>query len=263
MIGVENYNCVSIIPVTSGQHDLAQKLKTNKNSLGLVIAVSILALWSVNTFISLSSDLNLISLWKLLILVLLQTFLNTGLFITAHDGMHGLIYPFKSSVNDFIASMAVNLYALFSYQELRQRHFLHHLYPATDKDPDYHRDSRSSFWSWYVEFMTKYMNYQQLLKLLLLILVMVYIAQISWFNLIFCWLLPLILSSLQLFTFGTFLPHRRLEKYLPSISEIKSLNFSPFWSFIACYNFGYHWEHHHYPNLPWWQLSPIKIYLDD
>ena len=45
--------------------------------------------------------------------------------------------------------MAVNLYGLFSYQQLRTRNFLHHLDPVTDLDPDYHRDSDSSFLSWY------------------------------------------------------------------------------------------------------------------
>ena len=228
MMGVENNNCVSIVFVSNRQHHLTKKLNTPKNSWGLIIALSILTLWSINTFISLSSDLNLVSLWKLLILILVQTFLNTGLFITAHDGMHGLIYPVNSSVNNFMGSLMVNLYGLFSYQQLKKRHFLHHLYPATDLDPDYHHNSHSCFLSWYAQFMSKYMSYQQLLKLLFLVLTMVYLVKISWLNLIFCWALPLILSSLQLFTFGTFFPHRRLEKYHLSISQIKSLNFSPF-----------------------------------
>ncbi len=257
----ENTNCLSRISVAKEQNNLIQKLNTNKNSWGLMIALSILLLWGISTFICLSGNLDLMHPWRLLMLILLQTFLNTGLFITAHDGMHGLIYPFNRSINDFIGAMAVNLYGLFSYEELTKRHFLHHLHPATNLDPDYHDHDHDSFIRWYREFMTNYMSYQQLLKLLLLVTTMIYLAQVSWLNLLLCWALPLILSSLQLFTFGTFFPHRKLGEYLPSMSQIQSLNFSRFWSFIACYNFSYHWEHHQYPNLPWWQLSPMKIYL--
>ena len=93
--------------------------------------------------------------------------------------MHGLIYLVNSSVNNFIGSMAVNLYGLFSYQQLRRKHFLHHLYPATDLDPEYHHDSHSSFLSWYGEFMIKYMSYQQLWKFLFLVLAMIYLIKIS------------------------------------------------------------------------------------
>ena len=115
--------------------------------------------------------------------------------------------------------------------------------------------------SWYAEFMVRYMSYRQLSKFLLLALTMIYLVKISWLNLLLCWMLPLILSSLQLFTFGTFFPHRKLEKYHLSISQVKSLNFSPFWSFISCYNFSYHWEHHQYPQIPWWRLTKIQVNL--
>jgi beta-carotene ketolase (CrtW type) len=106
--------------------------------------------------------------------------------------------------------------------------------------------------------MRKYISWQQLSKLSLLVLGITYLGQISWLNLILGWGLPLILSSLQLFTFGTFFPHRRLETDGGNTHQIHSLNLSPFWSFIACYNFAYHWEHHQYPHLPWWKLSLVK-----
>lgn len=258
-MGEENRNCDPKTFVEKRQINIAKKFNKNHNSQGLMIALSILSLWSINTFVSLSSNLNMFSPWQLLIVILLQTFLNTGLFITAHDGMHGLIKPSNTSVNNFIGSLAVNLYGLFSYQQLKYKHLLHHLYPATDLDPDYHHDSHSNFVSWYGEFMMKYMSSQQLLKLLVFVLLMIYSMNVSWLNLILCWALPLILSSLQLFTFGTFFPHRQIDKAFSSISPIKSLNFSPFWSLIACYNFSYHWEHHQYPHLAWWQLSRMQV----
>jgi beta-carotene ketolase (CrtW type) len=30
------------------------------------------------------------------------------------------------------------------------------------------------------------------------------------------------------------------------------------WAFISCYFFGYHYEHHDQPYLPWWKLAAAK-----
>jgi beta-carotene ketolase (CrtW type) len=27
---------------------------------------------------------------------------------------------------------------------------------------------------------------------------------------------------------------------------------------MSCWFFGYHWEHHEHPRLPWWQLYSTK-----
>ena len=77
---------------------------------------------------------------------------------------------------------------------------------------------------------------------------------VSVINIFLFWVIPILISSLQLFTFGIFLPHRqRNEKYQDRHRAISN-NYSVFWSFITCYHFGYHWEHHQYPNLPWYKL---------
>jgi beta-carotene/zeaxanthin 4-ketolase len=31
----------------------------------------------------------------------------------------------------------------------------------------------------------------------------------------------------------------------------------------SCYFFGYHWEHHHSPATPWWELWKVKETLVD
>nr|MBA2748547.1 fatty acid desaturase [Tatlockia sp.] len=32
----------------------------------------------------------------------------------------------------------------------------------------------------------------------------------------------------------------------------------PTWlSFITCYHFGYHYEHHEHPDVPWWGLPKV------
>ena len=235
------------------EQGIKHPLKPINHKLSLIIALSIISLWLINTFICLHSDLNNFSLFSLFILILVQTFLSTGLFITAHDAMHGVVYPLNPHLNDFIGAIALNLYCLFSYQNFKKLHSLHHSFPGTNLDPDYHNGVHSGLWSWYIKFMKTYINWSVMLKLTLVINGLVYIFNVSRLNINFFWGLALFLSSFQLFIFGTFLPHRQQENG----ENIQSLNVSPFFSFIACYHFSYHWEHHQYPYLPWWRIPSM------
>ncbi|MTF39296.1 hypothetical protein GGC33_10195 [Cyanobacterium aponinum 0216] len=67
-------------------------------------------------------------------------------------------------------------------------------------------------------------------------------------------------SSLQLFFFGTFLPHRHHQDNQYSLGAIKSLHLPMLLSLITCYHFSYHQEHHRYPSLPWWQLPHLRVH---
>ena len=78
--------------------------------------------------------------------------------------------------------------------------------------------------------------------------------QIPVSNLFLFWIIPILISSLQLFTFSIFLPHRKMEGGYRNCHRATSSNYSVFWSLIACHHFGYHLEHHRYPNLPWYKL---------
>jgi beta-carotene/zeaxanthin 4-ketolase len=66
------------------------------------------------------------------------------------------------------------------------------------------------------------------------------------------------MSSFQLFLFGTFLPHREPINGYVNDCHSTSTSFSEFWSFISCYHFGYHEEHHDLPHLAWWQLPAAR-----
>ena len=68
------------------------------------------------------------------------------------------------------------------------------------------------------------------------------------------WGVPAILSSLQLFAFGTWLPHRRGEQPFADRHRARSSGFGWFASLLTCFHFGYHHEHHDMPHLPWWRL---------
>ncbi|BAQ65687.1 fatty acid desaturase [Geminocystis sp. NIES-3709] len=223
------------------------------NYWGLVIALVIISLWIVTVSLYQINDFTKVNYLVILLLILWQTFLNTGLFIIAHDAMHGLILPINIKFNHFIGTVALILYAFLFYENLRKKHLLHHRFSGTNLDPDFHNRDNSSFLSWYGEFMTQYLSFNNLFRLCSIVLIIAYYCEITWLHLLLFWALPLILSSLQLFFFGTFLPHRQNNEE-EGISSIQSLYLPKFWSLIACYHFSYHQEHHQYPWVPWWKL---------
>ena len=66
------------------------------------------------------------------------------------------------------------------------------------------------------------------------------------------WALPALLSALQLFYFGTYQPHRSDAAPFEDNHRARTVE-RPVWlSFLTCYHFGYHLEHHRYPWVPWW-----------
>ena len=77
-------------------------------------------------------------------------------------------------------------------------------------------------------------------------------------TLVLIYVLPLIISSWQLFVVGTLLPHRNNGHEIDGLHQPISLNLHPALSFAACYHFGYHREHHNYPAVPWHQLPEVR-----
>jgi len=93
--------------------------------------------------------------------VVVQTFLYTGLFITAHDSMHGTVFPASKAVNDVIGRVATILYALFSFRHMRTEHWKHHDHVASEGDPDFHDPEHPHPVRWYFRFMFHYMTVWQ------------------------------------------------------------------------------------------------------
>ncbi|OUL19053.1 beta-carotene ketolase [Nostoc sp. RF31YmG] len=224
---------------------------------GLVFAIIIISLWVASLTFLLSISYSKIPIWLIPIAIVWQMFLYTGLFITAHDAMHGAVFRKNPKINNFIGSLTVTLYAVFPYQKLLKKHWLHHRHPASKIDPDFYDGKSENAISWYFHFMKEYSNWQQLIVLNIVFNLAKYILHISEINLILFWCIPPILSSIQLFYFGTFLPHREpKDGYIyPHCSQTIAL--PTLWSFITCYHFGYHEEHHEYPHVPWWQLPSV------
>lgn len=224
---------------------------------GVVIALAIFSLWALSLSILLSIDVAALPIGVRIALVALQTFLYTGLFINAHDAMHGAIAPRNPRLNNFIGSLSIACYALFSYKSLLKTHWLHHQHPASETDPDFHNGQHKNPIAWYFQFMLNYWSWTRLLGLVVVFHTLRGLLHVSELNLILFWAIPAIASSVQLFFFGTYLPHREPRGGYQNSSRAQSMNWSTFFSFISCYHFGYHLEHHECPHVPWWALPQV------
>jgi len=219
--------------------------KSSVDPKGVIIASSIILCWAVSLFLLLQMQFS----WSnplVYLGILVQTHLYTGLFITAHDAMHGLVSTNKK-VNHMLGWFSAILFSYNFYWRLFPKHHEHHRYVATDKDPDYH--SSDNFFIWYFSFVKQYVTIWQILMMAVSFNILKLFIPTE--NLIAFWMLPAILSTLQLFYFGTYLPHKG-ESQNAHHSHSQSKNH--LWAFVSCYFFGYHFEHHDSPGTPWWRL---------
>lgn len=196
--------------------------------------------------------------------VVLRTLAQTGLFIVGHDAMHGVLLPERPRWNARLGAACLGLYAGLGYGRCHRNHLRHHRQEATPGDPDFHPDPSAGPLRWYRRFMGGYLGLGQMARLLLGWLLLAVLlhggAGLGWIQaghnvLLFC-TLPLLLSSLQLFAVGTYLPHRR-QRFGSGAATSLDL---PVWaSLVACYHFGYHKEHHEAPTLPWFALPRQRL----
>jgi beta-carotene/zeaxanthin 4-ketolase len=236
---------------------------------GILVASAIVALWIGSLAIVFAIDVSALLPFGIVPVILARTFIQTGLFIVAHDAIHGSILPGNRRINHWVGQFTLALYALLPYQKLAHHHWQHHLQPGSIGDPDFHDGIRDSLGAWYLKFMQEYLDFRQKvvlffgMKAIFFTLFLGFHVPIA--NLFLFWVLPIVLSSLQLFFFGTYLPHRSSGRPTPSSQHQNShnaisSNFPLFWSFVTCYHFGYHWEHHEYPKLPWYRLPSVRQY---
>lgn len=228
--------------------------KDNKiSSKGIYAATLVILCWLGFISFAFSYDTYLLNPWNIFI-VLILTHLYTGLFITAHDSIHGTVCK-STKLNEFIGRVCVILYACFSYTKLKEKHHHHHKYVTSEEDPDYHNNS---FFVWFWKFMKNYLAVKQLLIMALLYNLMNIFLGVPKLNLVLFWIVPPLLSSLQLFYFGTYLPHKNPEQ-IENEYKSRTQNINFFLGFLSCYFFGYHYEHHTRPSIPWWRLWREKM----
>lgn len=187
--------------------------------------------------------------------ILFQGYLFTGLFITSHDSMHGIVSGNKT-INDNIGRLSAFLFAGFSYSKLIKNHRLHHKYPCTEKDPDYCTKSQN-FFLWIARFFSGYVTLWQIITVGIIFNLLSLINGESrvWFY----YVVPSFLGTLQLFYFGTYKPHKKPHMGNMKPHNARSLPKNHILAMITCYFFGYHYEHHSHPNVEWWRLYKTKI----
>lgn len=234
------------------------------NYKGLSFAAIILGAWIWSLAVGLELDLGSCHPILIAILVAIKAFLHTGLFIVAHDSMHNILLAGRPEANRWIGSLMLFLYAGLDFDLCERNHKLHHQFPETENDPDFSPDSDSdtNIINWYAHFIGNYIHPLQLMQLSIGWSMIYWLA--SMINesplgnvLTFC-VLPLVLSSIQLFIIGTWLPHRHNNNASLNATP-RSLFLHPIVSFAACYHFGYHREHHESPSTPWFELPKLNL----
>ncbi len=248
----------------SGETTISGGELRRQSIIGLTLAVAIIAAWATLHvlgvfFVPLEAGL----IWLIVPMVLVQCWLYVGLFIVAHDCMHGSLVPFRPAVNRFVGQLCLTLYAGFDFDKLNRKHHRHHRHSGTADDPDFDETPPHGFWAWYYRFFTEYFGWREYLFISAVVVVYIAVLGAPLGNVLVFWALPALVSSLQLFTFGTYLPHRPEADPFADRHNART-NRYPWWlSLVTCFHFGYHHEHHLQPGVPWWRLPAAhREYLD-
>ncbi len=194
------------------------------------------------------------------VIVAAQSWLGAGLFIVAHDAMHGSLAPRWPRLNATVGQLCLGLYAGFRYAPLNHAHHEHHRAPGSADDPDFHVEQPRAFWPWFIAFFRRYFGRREFATLSVALGVYLLALRVSPLNAAVFWGLPAILSALQLFVFGTWLPHRHAASPFADRHNARSLGY-PWWaSLLSCFHFGgFHREHHLSPTTPWWRLPSVAM----
>ncbi|WP_343347513.1 fatty acid desaturase [Sphingomicrobium sp. XHP0239] len=192
-------------------------------------------------------------------LFVIQTWLSVGLFIVAHDAMHGSLAPGLERVNRGIGTLALRLYMGFSYARLHPKHHAHHDHVGTAEDPDFDPAHPQSAPRWYMTFMGRYLDWYVFWTtggvVTLYVIALYLVGGVERAVHILFWAGPSLAASVQLFYFGTYRPHRHRDGETFADHHNSRSNDFPVWaSLLSCFHFGYHHEHHLSPATPWWRL---------
>ena len=216
------------------------KLQFNNGDL---INTCVFSLWTVHeSYLMNNYNIGSNLIPETILHTLSLTWQYVGLFIISHDLHHN---EEPTLYQNFLGRLSLFCYGGFLLEDFSKNHMLHHKYPGINgKDPDF--SDRNPI-IWYFNFMIKYINIKQ-------IIIQICIYNISKLydipneNLIFFWLIPSLLGSLQLFYFGTYLVHEENGK-------IKNSDLPDWVITLTSYNFGHHENHHKYPKIPWYDLK--------
>ena len=228
--------------------------------IGLSLAAFIAGAWlSIHAFAMFVFELSWANLPVAIAMAVVQCWLSVGVFIVCHDAMHGSLVPSRPKVGAAIASVLLFLYAGFKWRILNDAHHRHHELAGHAGDPDFDENNPSSFPRWYWTFFKRYFGVQSLLWVHAVVGVYWLILDIPMVQIVLLYGAPALLSSLQLFYFGTYRPHHHaVGKPFADRHNARTDGFGALVSLATCFHFGYHLEHHRRPDVPWWALPRAR-----
>ena len=231
--------------------------------IGLALAAAIIGAWLVVHIYSIFFfEWSWASAAAGIALMLLQTWLYVGLFIVAHDCMHGSLVPLRPAWNRAVGQLCLLLYAGFSFDHMNRKHHLHHRHAGTGNDPDFHDQTPHAFWPWYFKFFWEYFSGREVVVIALAVWAYILLLGAPITNIMTFLTVPAIVSSIQLFTFGTYLPHKPGDPAFADRHRSRSNDYPWLVSLLTCFHFGYHHEHHDVPSAPWWRLPKVHAEAD-
>jgi beta-carotene/zeaxanthin 4-ketolase len=196
------------------------------------------------------------------VLIALQCWLYVGLFIIAHDCMHGSLVPGRPAWNRAIGQLCLGLYAGFSFARMTPKHHDHHRHSGHHDDPDFDDRQPHGFLPWFAKFFSEYFSWRELAAISVITWTYLLVLGAPLANVLLFFALPALLSAAQLFFFGTYLPHRPAPATgFADRHNARSNDFPWLVSLLTCFHFGYHHEHHLSPGTPWWRLPTMRAWL--
>ena len=189
----------------------ARTSRVDRRHIGLALAGALLVAW-------LALHIGGIFFWRLkldraafvLAAILFQAWLSTGLFIVAHDAMHGALAPGQARLNRAIGTLCLSLYAGLSYRRLAASHAFHHRHVGTEEDPDFHAPDPTRALPWFLSFFRGYYTHAQIARITIAAIIYMVLGA-GLLNIFIFWAVPALVALWQLFYFGTYLPHRHQE----------------------------------------------------
>lgn len=229
-----------------------------QTAMSLALAATIVAGWAVLHVVGIFVYELPGAPWLITAVIVVQAWLSAGLFIVAHDCMHGSFAPGRPRLNRAIGSLCTALYACFAYRGLETNHFRHHRHPGSADDPDFDARNPRGFVRWYLRFFGGYYTHAQLARITVVALIYTALGA-SLANIALFWAVPALLSSVQLFLFGTWLPHHHRDMPFADHHNARSTRLGWLGSLVSCFHFGgFHHEHHLDPTTPWWALPQSR-----
>ncbi len=231
-----------------------------QGAIGLALAALIAGSWlGIHAYAMFVFELSWTNLPFAIAMAAVQCWLSVGVFIVCHDAMHGTLVPGQNKLTAAIATVLLFLYAGFRWRALRDAHFTHHKLSGRAGDPDFDEDHPGEFFRWYWTFFKRYFGWQSLLFVHAVVGIYWLVIGIPMVQIVLLYGAPALLSSLQLFYFGTYRPHHQAaSKPFFDNHNARSNDFGALASLATCFHFGYHLEHHRRPDVPWWALPAAK-----